>query len=579
MNARAAILLLPALAACAAPQREAALAPSQWPADLRREAFARYGAFEQPVGAAVGRQDMIAGTTGAPAVAAGREALRAGGSAVDAVLAAAMAQVALAGQSWVSYAGILTLVVYDPKTGRVESLDAGYAVPAAENDALSIPRSAADGPAGRMVLVPGFFAGVQAAHARYGRLPFSALFEPAIDLAEQGFPVSDGLAQLLSGPGAEAALRGSADLRRLLRKPDGSAYASGETLRQPELAATLRAISAQGADYFYRGPWAERCVAQVQAAGGRLSTGDLAAYRAPWSEPVRAQYHGYEVAAAGAPGFGGLSLVEALNVFAAADLPALEDPAERLFWWIQISGLQVISFLDPGTRALFFGGPVQEERRASPEWAAELWRRLQAGGLPLLRAPEPGTHSDALVAVDRDGQVAALVHSSNTAGYWATGIVVDGIVLTDSASSQQEQIAQAGPGARLPDPTNPAIVLRNGRPVLASSSIGAGLHPRTLQCLQAVLDEGLDPAAAQEQPCPHLAAWDEAGAATAQVSAGAYDAALLERVRTLGQPVRELDAREVRGAMGYWVGIRIDPETGLLSGACPARLNGAVFGD
>jgi gamma-glutamyltranspeptidase/glutathione hydrolase len=123
------------------------------------------------------------------------------------------------------------------------------------------------------------------------------------------------------------------------------------------------------------------------------------------------------------------------------------------------------------------------------------------------------------------------------------------------------------------------IVLSDGKPVLASSSIGAGLHPHTLQRVVAVLDDALSPAAAMAVPSIHLASWDENGIATAQVSAGAFDPVTLELVRELGQPIRELDARAERAAMGYWVGIRIDPRSGALEGACPARLNGAVFGD
>ena len=84
---------------------------------------------------------------------------------------------------------------------------------------------------------------------------------------------------------------------------------------------------------------------------------------------------------------------------------------------------------------------------------------------------------------------------------------------------------------RLPDPTNPLIVLRAGRPVLASASIGAGLHPHTLQRLVSVLEDGLDPAAALAVPALHLAAWDASGRATAQVTRDVFDAELLELVR------------------------------------------------
>ena len=115
--------------------------------------------------------------------------------------------------------------------------------------------------------------------------------------------------------------------------------------------------------------------------------------------------------------------------------------------------------------------------------------------------------------------------------------------------------------------------------MLASASIGAGLHPHTLQRLVSVLEDGLDPAAALAVPALHLAAWDASGRATAQVTRDVFDAELLELVRLLGQPIRELVPPEERAATGYWTGIRIDPASGLLEGASPAQLNGAVFGE
>jgi hypothetical protein len=217
-----------------------------------------------------------------------------------------------------------------------------------------------------------------------------------------------------------------------------------------------------------------------------------------------------EVCAAGAPGTGGVDLVEGLNVLEAARLETVADPAERLFWWMQIAKLQALSFLGGPTRALLFGLGASDEGRTTPAWAEAVWTRMREGTLPSTRPLAPGAHSDAVVAVDRWGTVAALVHTSNTGTPWGNGLVVDGIALAA-----------------------PALL---------------------------------------------LSAWDEQGAATAQVGAGASDPELLARVRSFGQEVRELDLRAQRSALGYWVGIRIDPERGELRGACPARLDGAVFG-
>jgi gamma-glutamyltranspeptidase / glutathione hydrolase len=115
------------------------------------------------------------------------ESLKRGGSAADAVLTTALSQVALNAGATVSYAGILTAVYYDSSSGKVYSLNASWNTPRNETDPLSIPPQ---GTAfGRTALVPGFMAGVEALHQRFGRRPFAELFEPSIWLAEQDFPL------------------------------------------------------------------------------------------------------------------------------------------------------------------------------------------------------------------------------------------------------------------------------------------------------------------------------------------------------------------------------------------------------
>ena len=114
---------------------------------------------------------MIAGTSGPLAVHAGLEALRRGGSAADAALTTALAQVALTAGSTVSYAGIMTVVYYDASTAQTYTLNAGYNTVQEEKDPGTIPTIGSH--SGRTALVPGFMAGVQALHDRFGRLPSS----------------------------------------------------------------------------------------------------------------------------------------------------------------------------------------------------------------------------------------------------------------------------------------------------------------------------------------------------------------------------------------------------------------------
>ena len=141
----------------------------------------------------VAARGMVTATTGAAAVEAGLDVLRQGGSAADAVAATALTQVCLAAGSWVSYAGIYTMVYFEAASGKTYNLNAGFNTVRAETDPHGIPgvklgdlgakgisAFAYDPPSGRTALVPGFMAGIEATHQRFGKLPLADIFAPAI---------------------------------------------------------------------------------------------------------------------------------------------------------------------------------------------------------------------------------------------------------------------------------------------------------------------------------------------------------------------------------------------------------------
>ena len=128
-----------------------------------------------------GTNGMIAATTGGRAIQAGLEILKEGGSAADAAMTTALCEVVHAAGSYVSFAGPMMMVYYEAASGKAFYMDTEYAVPLNETEPGSIPSKG-----GRTALVPGFMAGVQAAHDRFGKLAFSRLFEPAISMAADG---------------------------------------------------------------------------------------------------------------------------------------------------------------------------------------------------------------------------------------------------------------------------------------------------------------------------------------------------------------------------------------------------------
>ena len=205
------------------------------------------------------------------------------------------------------------------------------------------------------------------------------------------------------------------------------------------------------------------------------------------------------------------------------------------------------------------------------------------------RQPDPssGNHSDAVVAVDAEGNAAALLHTINTALWGTTGIFVDGVAIADSGKYQQTKIARAGPGRRLPIETNPVLITKNGKPVLVSSSIGMGVHEQTYQAIVNVLEYGLDPKAAAESPQvlrPMSGGIDRAmgveteNPAAQAVEEGAFDAELLARVRAMQQPMQEVSPEAAGSWRGYWVGIHVDPQTGIRRGAVSPYFDGWALG-
>jgi gamma-glutamyltranspeptidase/glutathione hydrolase len=215
---------------------------------------------------------------------AGLETLRKGGSAVDAAIAAQMVLTLVEPESS-GIGGGAFLLLYDAKHNKVTSFDGREIAPASATpgmflDASGKPRPHMDAiPGGLSVGVPGVLAMLEMAHKQYGRLPWATLFQPAIQLAEHGFPVSRKMAAELR---EFSEMEKMPDIRHYLYHADGTPLREGEILKNPELAQTLRAIASGGAKAFYSGPIAQAIVDKVQHAPvnrGGMTLADLARYK------------------------------------------------------------------------------------------------------------------------------------------------------------------------------------------------------------------------------------------------------------------------------------------------------------
>ena len=400
---------------------------------------------------------------------------------------------------------------------------------------------------------------------------------PRIQLAEEGFEVDPSLAGYIQF--RKDVLSRLPETRRVFTKENGKLYERGDRFRQPELAATLCAVAVHGTSSLYSGDWAERFVAAVRKDGGVLTRADLESYKVLWEEPLETTHGDARVYAPGPSSHGGVDTLEALNLLELAGLKQRGLPtesSESLFWLIQITRNQEVSYSREPVARRFPDRDLSPRARVSKASARWVWDRMQVGEWPF--AVKPGKtsenridHSSGVVAVDRWGDIAAVTHTIYTALWGKTGIFVGGISIPDSGAFQQEAIKEAGPGKRLSDPLSPLIITRDGKPVLASTVIGGGMHQRNVQVLAGILDFGMDAQSSVDAPALLLPA-GEGTRSIARVSKGAFDSKVLEGVELLGQEVQQLSPPERAAYIGYWAGIQIDPRTGLLRAAGTAEL-------
>lgn len=256
--------------------------------------------------------------------------LKAGGSALDAAIAAQMVLALVEPQSSGIGGGAL-LLHWDGR--QVEAFDGRETAPAAADSGLFLtpagkPMALAEAiVGGRAVGVPGTVRMLEMAHRQHGKLPWARLFEPAIALAEQGFPVSPRLSTLLAG---ETWLKSDPDARRYFYDGAGQAWPAGHLLKNPQLAAVLRRIAAEGASALLTGEVADAIVAKVRGHPGNpglLSLQDLAGYQPKRRVPICTDWLAYRVCGFPPPSSGAITIAQILGLLRNA--AQVEHPLEN----------------------------------------------------------------------------------------------------------------------------------------------------------------------------------------------------------------------------------------------------------
>lgn len=473
------------------------------------------------------KHDMIAAAN-PYAVDAGLEMLRAGGSAVDAAIAVQMVLTLVEPESS-GIGGGAFLLLYDPATKQVTSFDGRETAPASAKPTMFLdsngrPRAKRDViPGGLSVGVPGDVAMLALAHKRYGRLPWAKLFEPAIALADNGFPVGHKLAATLRATPEMARMP---DIRAYFYHPDGTPLKQGEILRNPELAKTLRLIAAGGAQAFYTGTVAQAIVDKVDHAPrnpSNMTLADLASYRAKERVPVCGTYRTWRLCSMGPPSSGGVSVLQILGMLERFSPQQLQpNTLSEIHLFSEASRLAFADrsmwLADPDTVHVPVTGLLDKgylaERSALIDPAHDMGQ-AKAGEPPMKRAelfaPQvsrqlPGTSHMSIV--DERGEVVSM---TTTVEYiFGSEMMAKGFFLNNQLTDFSfEPVRDGKPVANAPAPgkrpmsaMSPTIVFDNdGSFKIAVGSPGGPLIiPYTAETLIAMLDGGLDPQAAAALP-------------------------------------------------------------------------------
>lgn len=535
------------------PRRAAAgAAPGSVDPEERRRLLAR---------AVFGPKDAVEGVDGMVicahplATRAGIDILRAGGNAADAVLAASVTQCVVE-PHMTGITGVLSMLHYDAASGQTSYVNGGMNAPMAPLTGWG-PGALATGLG---AAVPGFWAGYEASRERFGSKPSRDLCAAAIEYARDGFEIHPFLwGEMFSSMN----MLGRSDQGREIFFPTGAMLNPGEMIYQKRAADTLERLAEEGNDYFYFGNYAREYCKVVQAAGGVITPDDFARYDVRFDEPARGSYRGHELVGSPPPDHGGTHVIEILQMLEFLDLQKLgpaTDSAETL-WQMQRIAAQVFADGSKHRDPEYHRVPL--EQITSKEYARMRFDLLQMDA-PLPQAPAPPPGSCHVTAVDAAGNAATVLHSCMSLP-WSNGLFVAGGTIV--ASGAHFFRVMPDPGERASVYVAPNMVMKDGRPILASGSPSGSLLQNIVQNTTNMLDFGMPISESVDRPRfgnAYSAGGGGFPAVEVDFPAAVRDAA---NARGLGLGV----VNQWNWGMGSFEGIWIDPESRRCSARGDAR--------
>jgi gamma-glutamyltranspeptidase/glutathione hydrolase len=440
--------------------------------------------------------------TAVPAASmAGIDVLQAGGSAIDAAIAA-NAMLSLVEPMSCGPGGDLFAIVWSEKQQKLFGLNASGRSPYDWSLQQALDMGLKEIPIYHPLSwsVPGCVSGWAALHERFGKLAFPRLLEPAIQQARAGFPLSPIVAQSwLSAASPDHPGLKSTYL------PDGQAVVCGQVFRNPDLASVFETLVREGPQAFYEGKIAERMVKFSQAQSGRFSLRDFRDHKADWVEPVSTNYRGYDVWEI-PPNGQGIATLQILNLLEHFDIASMKpNSAEQLHLFIEAKKL---AFED---RAVYYAdmdyAKVPLRELISKDYAAERVKRIDRSRAA--EQVEPGrlkgsSDTTYLTAADGEGNMVSLIQSIYHG--WGSGYVPDGLGFCLQNRGQLFSLDASHlnclqPHKRPFHTIIPAFVTKAGRPVFSYGVMGGDFQPQgQAQVLMNLIDFGMSPQQAGEQP-------------------------------------------------------------------------------
>ena len=449
----------------------------------------------------IGQNGMVA-TSHPLATQIGLDILKQGGTAVDAAIAANIA-LGLMEPTGNGIGGDLFAIIWDAKSNKLHGLNASGPAPMNLSidyfEQQGLKKIPAYGPL--PVTVPGAVDGWVKLHEKFGKLKFKSLFEPTIEYAEKGFPITETIAYYLDK--SQKRFENYPNFSEVWIK-NGRMPQKGEIFKNPQLANTLRIIAEKGRAGFYEGKIAQTMANFVQAQGGFLTYDDLAGFHSEWTQPVSSNYRGYDVWEL-PPNGQGIAALQILNILENYDLKKMGlFSSEYIHLFTEA---KKIVFAD---RAKYYADPnfsnIPVNELISKSYAKEraklinLDKASKANDAGILKSGD----TIYLTVADKFGNMVSLIQSNYRgmgSGMMPTGL---GFMLQDRGElfSLDKNHKNALEGGKRPFHTIiPAFVTKDGKPFISFGVMGGATQPQAhAQIIINMIDFGLNLQEAGDAP-------------------------------------------------------------------------------